>query len=313
MAFPDELKRLVADVQSTTKSDVNLYFIERKKQRLDLVYEIYQTQIEDQVAPIFKNAFLGQLGEVLAQPDLQLVAYNPGVYDERPSLYTLPANQIPACQELLQKLAAHQSLDFPPRLTETFLKRLWAYAVVIETSDNEVIYFRKHTPSKVVREMGLIFEGGHFKPLGGEVFNIDQQVDCLCVDGQMYILNGSSFENIFGYREWHQQTAQATLQSLGAMGAFHGLESVAQGWTQNWRMARKLASIAKTGRLDKVDYARCRDLAQRYGLKITFDEQQRKIDLSTSDSWQVLKLLDDDYLTSPMTADDYEVNAKRRK
>lgn len=317
LPFPDHLKALLDEVQSATSVDVNLYFIERKKHRDGFAsYELYQTQIEKAVGETFKRAFLSAFGEKLAEPHLQVVAYDPGAFDERPSLYTLPVGQIPAGRELLQRLAAHQSLAFPPTLTEAFVKRLWAYAVVIEVSESEVIYFRKYTPSKVIRDrgtVGLVFDGGHFSAIRGEVFNIDSQVDCLCINGQVYILNGPSFENVFGYREWHQQQAQATLKGLGALGTFHGLETVAQAWTQNWRMTRKLASIARSGHAGKLKYEHLAGIAKRFNLQIAFDEQHQRIDVTKSDQWELLKLLDDDYLTSPMTTDDYEVNAKRRK
>jgi hypothetical protein len=77
----------------------------------------------------------------------------------------------------------------------------------------------------------------------------------------------------------------------------------------------KLTSIARRPYLSNLTIADMKPAIQRHQLHIPVVDinngQQEMLHFDKDFPWDILKLLDDDYLTSIMTGQNYEVDAKR--
>ena len=78
---------------------------------------------------------------------------------------------------------------------------------------------------------------------------------------------------------------------------------------------QKLTSIARRPYLSSLTIAEMKPAIRRHKLHIPIIDinngQQEMLHFDTDYPWDILKLLDDDYLTSIMTGQDYEVDGKK--
>jgi len=76
-------------------------------------------------------------------------------------------------------------------------------------------------------------------------------------------------------------------------------------------MMRKLARVVQSGYINQLTTEKIMDVAVEFGVTGIATEDGTLV-FDAGNRWQLLKLLDDDYLRSPMTTNRYESSAKVR-
>lgn len=130
----------------------------------------------------------------------------------------------------------------------------------------------------------------------------------------MFVFNKDAFQKIFRFFEMVLKSAKATLRTIKTRVPilnFDDFENACEGHLQ---MLAKLKNIAGKPYLSKITMADIKKVMKEFP-KLTVATVQKNgkemLVFDPSDKWALLRLLDDDYLKSVMTGENYEVSGKR--
>ena len=129
-------------------------------------------------------------------------------------------------------------------------------------------------------------------------------------DSVMYIINGVAFERLFGRIDSELSEVEATLDRITRYIPIRNADEFVAACSQQFQMRSKIRSIASTAYLKNVTISEIRTAVSEFGLDIEIDNNELIFDGHPRRRWEILKLLDDDYLGSAMTGLKYETNSK---
>src|SRR6266851_145702 len=142
------------------------------------------------------------------------------------------------------------------------------------------------------------------------VLRFDDRFDLLLNQTNVYLLREEAFDNLFVDRSQWQAKVPGHVDLLIEQGlAIINAAEFVTACQSDLNMMRKLQRICESGYLEQITAEKLGRLVTEYKLsqtvlvggKLNFDPKYR---------WQILKMLDDDYLSSRLTDRRYEVNSK---
>ncbi|MBA3826339.1 MAG: DUF4868 domain-containing protein, partial [Ktedonobacterales bacterium] len=199
-----------------------------------------------------------------------------------------------------------------------------AYAIVFSQPDHPSLYcFRHYTSKKIVRAgHGLLafMNGGVYGKMDTPAIQIDEVIDCLCWNGHIFIFNRVEYDKIF--REGPHVTVAAT-NALNVLAELAIIDQTqfAQFHAACMRDPRKrarLRNIALKGRLDAhhlKDFATLQQMIDQYKIDVRLVEvgASKQLHYGRKAQWDVLRLLGDDFVQSPLTGNRYVTQGKRQR
>lgn len=166
-----------------------------------------------------------------------------------------------------------------------------------------------------------LWQGERFATVGEDALVIDRKLRLIVLTDHVVMSSDYAYESIFGALPGlRQQAAETYRKSLGQLPIVGG-EELAQACASDMSMMKKLLSIE--AKLSSPEYADALKmdrllvfLDQNPQLEIPIDrtgpEPALVFQKDAQHRWQLLKLLDDDYLRSDLTDITYEANSKTR-
>lgn len=129
----------------------------------------------------------------------------------------------------------------------------------------------------------------------------------------MFILNKSNFKHVFRYYELLSQIAKEALEVIENTIPIANFESFKNSCLNNPYKLEKLKNIYDKAYLSQITISKIKSAISTFDLHIKIQniDGQEKLVFENSYSWEILNLLDDDYLTSQLTGLKYEANSKR--
>ncbi len=203
-----------------------------------------------------------------------------------------------------------------------FAANLRFYTIIAQRPHATPVYFfRWYSPKQELsrsRHVAALFHQDRYDLIKEDVLLFDREIDCVIFDGAVFILNKGLFERIFRFFELIQERAETTLVEIESKFTAHvrtlGFEGFADACKRDIRKLKKLNEIAKKPYLHEIDIVAIQRVVERYPhLRplLGQDEGEQMLLFDGADPWLVLRLLDDGYLESIMTRQQYEVNSKR--
>lgn len=264
----------------------------------------------------------GSIKEALASGAPKLkeslpVSYSPGY---KLDSHQVAALEIPTHQAISATIASLDSVDALPIYEDDdeFISKLSFYALDLSSSSQRMILF-KRTNSKLELSRrfphAAIFSGGQFDKVTQKTFLLDTDFDCASFNEDLLIRRVASFESIFGYFEELKANANQTVDEVLKLIKIKNHDDFRKACTGQVQMLAKLANIAKKDYLPDLTMDKVKQTAAYFHVPLTFEknannEEELVFDPSLAGRWLVLKILDDDYLSSPMTTLKYEANSK---
>lgn len=223
--------------------------------------------------------------------------------------------------EQIAPLAAPWDLE-PFRELKEFVSGLRYYVISLRSAENPadpILHaFRFYTDSFELHRNRWVaalrgHSPGYYDLVPEPGFLFDYQIDCLCRGEHMFILNRDKFQRIFRFYEHVQEDAKSVVYGLQDRIPIANLEEFMAACKRDPRMAMKLADLSELPHVRHLTMARIKRAIERRGLSVKTTERDGRDMLvyATSYKAEFLRLLSDDYLTSPMTSVDYEVSSKR--
>lgn len=184
-------------------------------------------------------------------------------------------------------------------------------AIKISSAQKSVVFFKTFYPvSLVKRDQILLYKfENRFTVFDGDIIKVTPGFDLLLVDGEFYINDFSKFEKAFSFTEIAERAMLAVVQSILEM----GIVNDAKGYLAAFAAPKR--DILRAGQSDvlRLEATAIVAFATQKGEKIGLKIIDGKFHLTSRDSVRKLyKLLNDDYLTSGLTAFEYETLAKNK-
>lgn len=184
---------------------------------------------------------------------------------------------------------------------------------------DQALLFRGYSPTMEIsqsKKFAIAFSNGTYDKVENKLFLFDEQVDCFVWKEYMFVRNVHQFQRIFRYFEELRQKASETIDTVLKQVPVNNSDEFREACTGQLQMMAKLAGIADKDYLKTLSMQRIVAIIKEFELdievvkikgakKLVFDNHPKK-------RWEILKLLDDDYLNSLMTESKYEVNSKVR-
>jgi Kiwa protein KwaB-like len=278
-------------------------------------------QLSDNLTDEFRSLASHKVAALQAaqkKGDLRLISYDAGNKPDSHEVEILDLRANKPINQQISSLAKPVSLG-TFEMDAEFLSGLRFYTIVVQPLKGDPsFFFRLYGPSKELsrsRLFGAIMAKGRFDRITKPTFLFDQGIDCVSNGDVMFILNTDGFQKIFRFFEMVKAAAREILGKIKdkiPIANFEEFEKACEGHLQ---MLAKLNNIANRPYLDRVTMADIKKVLTDFPdlrVKIVQENGKDMLLFDKSDKWELLRLLDDDYLLSIMTGEQYEVSAKRR-
>jgi len=218
----------------------------------------------------------------------------------------------------LQQLATPFALDtFSAR--KDFMTGLRYYVISIQPDSGSLIHcFRFYSEvfelqrSRWTALLNLRGDG-YYDEVRTPGFLFDHEIDCVCSDDEMFILNKAKFQQIFRFYEYVQQDASTAVQKLHERVPLANLEEIIAAAKRDSRMAIRLADLPYQPHFKRLTMSRIKRMIAYRALPVRTEMcgDTEMLVYSREYKAEFLRLLCDDYVTSHMTYLEYESTVKR--
>jgi hypothetical protein len=227
-------------------------------------------------------------------------------------------NDHPEIKEQIEGLATLSDLAAFSENADV-MSSLRFYVIVLEPDHGTPVYcFRSCSPKIELGQSSKIaafFSGNQFDTFTDSLFLFDRGIDCICHGNDVFVFNKGRFESIFQFFELVKLAASETLETIRTTIPIHNFDDLQSACLNHLQMLKKLKNIAAQPYLSRIRITDIRRVIEEMELDLRVEKHDRKLKIvfDPKNKWEILRLLDDDYLQSIMTGENYEVNSKRNR
>lgn len=204
--------------------------------------------------------------------------------------------------------------------SEESLSNLRGYLIYLGSMNEGIVLYKKHYPvSLIKRDSFLIYkkDSRFVKFEGDDILRISGTAQVMKLDNEMFVLDINNFERNFGFEHLIIKRAYETIGEIAQKGILEDVQ-VLKDSVDDITFARKLSKVREKSLVislnisndDIINFTKTNP-----GLRgrFKYSEDGKKIRLDTKVSKKAfIKLLNDDYLRSNLTNQEYESIAKDR-
>jgi len=279
-----------------------------------------QIQMKRSLSETFRSIVAYTLEQLRNESDLRLYAYR---FDSNPTAdtieyldlsqppYDLISTQI---KELAQPIVGMPHFRQDP----AFLRYVRYYAIVlqprVEGAAGPFCFFRQYWPRRKLARRGLLaavsVERGYYdrvEPV--DIFLFDEMIDAICWKQTLLVLQKEAMHQMFRFFEALIETVDESTQRLTQHFPITGIQELAKACRRDPRKAARLRGIMQKSYLPRVTMDRLITFIEERKLGIRLENGA--IVYEQKSLWQLLRLLNDDFLMSQLTGEYYEVNGKQ--
>jgi hypothetical protein len=214
---------------------------------------------------------------------------------------------------------------------EAFISHMDFYALLFENTQGtqRVLFIRRTNKTFEITKSKFVvtLSGGQFTRVEGNTYSFDDGFDCVAVlekpeqDGQpwpgfLFTSSQTTFERLFDYMSDIAAAATTTINTFVAAIPIQNEDAFRAAIGGDSRMLNKLARVSRKPYVATLSMDKVKEVIANFGLTVLVQESptsgQEELIFSNNpqERWLILKLLDDDYLSSEMTTLRYETNSK---
>lgn len=169
--------------------------------------------------------------------------------------------------------------------------------------------------------IGIVRVGGSYSKLEpADVLLLRPEFDVVVIDGFAFFTKKPTFERAFGFLEQLKKQSLATFTAVTSNLSIDGMDKLREACTSQPQMMAKMASIKRSMDADP-DYADAMTMPKliayiekhphvHIDIVGTGNNRQLVFDPRPTRRFQIVKLLDDDFLRSVLTEREYEAGSK---
>jgi hypothetical protein len=252
--------------------------------------------------------------------EFDFIKYEPGYRPDDDEICYLPLSESDSVKQTIDSVSRFDDAELFEEKDE-IIDNLKFYGLIVDDDrgKQQAIFFREFTEKDELTRCGwipLIFERDTYNRVERKIFLFDDGIDCFAWDGYLFILSIQAFQRIFGYFEALKRKADQTLSVVVTSLPISNFNDFTNACKADLRMLAKLAQIEKKPYLQSLTMAKIKEIIVTFNIdvKIVVEGGKEKLvfEGSPSKRWNILKLLDDDYLDSNLTTLKYASNSKRQ-
>jgi hypothetical protein len=295
---------------------VNIYFTEKKTDGENTNFEVYKTEISNDIATAIKGFYIDSIKNITNYLNHK---YDLELTPEQKTLWHLEKENIPHLSEILASL--DNSIALTPAsdvYQDGSYNRIWSYIVVMETlPGNKLVFFTKYSKSKVIdrsRIFGMSFNNGRFNLINNDLFTFAKDFHCFYWRDYLYFKNKHWFEQIFDYDTELINQAVVFAEDIGN-NFISNCNDFRDDCLRDKNKLKKMSNVLNKNYYDQISFEDIFNIKEKYNLDIELDQENEKIvyDGDKQKLWLILKVFDDDYLLSETTKNRYEVHSKKEQ
>lgn len=228
-----------------------------------------------------------------------------------------PLSEFPAVELAISALTPFSTLGSYSPDDRGFTRHLRYTTTVLRHEQQSAYLFRSFTSKHELsqrRGVSLAFRDGRFGIPTERVFQFDEDADAVVLGDVLIVIHKRSFQRIFDVLEAVYATAREAAVTLRAKVPIANFDAFQEAVGKDSNLADKVIAVTRRDYFPQLDMAAIEATNERFnvGVPIVLENGVKSLQFLTGpgERWRLLKLLDDDYLTSTMTKAMYDVNSK---
>lgn len=308
----DELKDKLAEIKSIDweVASISFFIVKRKLIERRAQYHTFQVNIDESL----REKLRGITSARIRKSDV-VIEYDFNTADLDNSLLWLPTKDTDL-DSILQDL---QSAEDPPIIDKyEDLMNAWLYIARLDLKGHTPLFSARRvsdgwTTKKVFQLINMVFQNNMLVDLNKqEIFRIDGNVDFFTFDGLIYVSDKKNFETALNFREGMERNRDEIVREFSSLGLFEDADSISGLVGNNLRHLRKLSQVKKAGYYkDSKFLEKLREVNEEECWGIRYSDKG-KILVNEDDIETVLRLLNNDRLTSKINSENFDVDVKRK-
>jgi len=270
---------------------VAMYLIKKtESKKPEKMRTLLTVELESEAKNFFQETLDGSIDKIINSDAIEFKEFSTGSELPEDILIIDDIESIPTLPNILYRIDQHTNLDDVVRFDTTTVKNLYAFAVEISLNeDDKVIYFRKHTPGRVLSasRSTFIFKNGVFNKLEEDIFKFDDIVDCIYyeLDGkkQMYVINTINFEDVFAYTQRYKELSDLAYNTLNASGYVDIDEELFDEIKDKRSYYKKLAILHQSGIFSNLSLQYVRRVYEKAQGRLNFILENGKVIVNTKE------------------------------
>lgn len=308
----NELKNKLNTIKTIDwdSASVSFYVVKRKLIQRIAKYDIFHVNVDKPL----RRKLRGITSGIIKKSNVA-IEYDFNTADLDDNLLGLPTTDTDL-HAILQTLQG----DEEPQTVGQYNALLgsWLYIARLDVKDQPPLFSARRvsegwTTKKVKQLINMVFQNNMLVDLGEqEVFRIDGKVDFFTYDGIIFIADKKNFETALNFREGMERNRDEIVKEFFSLGLFENATAVSDLVGNNLRHLRRLSQVKKAGYYKDPNFlANLRKVSEEDGWGIQYSPDGKLL-VTEDDIETVLRVLNNDRLTSKINAENFDVDVKHK-
>lgn len=308
----DALKKTLDTIKAIDwdSASVSFFVVKRMLIQRSAKYDVFHVNVDEPLRKKLRNITAGKI-----KKSNVAIEYDFNTADLDDNLLGLPT----ADTDLHAILQTLQSDEDPPTVEQyKALLGSWLYIARLDIKDQPPLFSARRvsegwTTKKVMQLINMVFQNNMLVDLGEqEIFRIDGKVDFFTYGGFIFIADKKNFETALNFREGMERNRDEIVKEFSSLGLFENAAAVSDLVGNNLRHLRRLSQVKKAGYYKDPNFlANLRKVSQEDGWGIQYSPDGKLL-VTEDDIETVLRVLNNDRLTSMINAENFDVDVKHK-
>ncbi|GAO35007.1 hypothetical protein SCT_0387 [Sulfuricella sp. T08] len=305
-------KKLLATIKSLNwnLASVSFYVVKRQLVHRKATYDVLQVNADDELRKKLRGITSGKI-----QQSNAALEYDFNTADLDDNLLGIATSETDF-QSIINTITAEEE----PELADSIEKLIdsWLYIARLDLAGKPPLYAARRisegwTTKKVSQLISMIFQNNMLVDIEQkEIFRIDGKIDFFSYDDTTFIADKKNFETALNFREGMERNRDEIVEELHALDLFDNASEISTLVGNNIRRLRRLSQVKKAGYYKDANFlANLKKVndEENWGIKYSADG---KLLVTEEDIETVLRVLNNDRLTSKINSENFDVDVKHK-
>lgn len=273
-------------------------------------FKLSKVLIEDDLRKDLKKSIIENF--INLTNEMKICEYDP-IVNLDDCIDSIKVDEVPKLEKI--KKSFKEVSHIPVISTFKEIENSRAYAIVLTNIDSEksYVFFKKIFSSLYLKsKLKGLFSEGRLKKIKDNIISIDDKFDCVMYEDYMAIFKQLYFEQIFDYQDEYTKKCNENISKIKALNIINNIENMEKD-SEKVTIKKKLAKIKDEDInwfKDKVNNS-LKDIENIIN-KVGLDMKIEKGKIISNDTSELIHLIQDDYLRSDLSGDDYVTDRKTK-
>jgi hypothetical protein len=295
---------------SWSEATVSFYVAKRRLINREAKYDLLQVNIDENLRRKLRNIICNKVAS-----SNQALEYDFNTSDLDDNVLGITTQETD-----LQGIIDIITSEAPPSFADTYESLIgsWLYIARLDFPAQPPLYSVRRvsegwSAKKITQLVSMIFQNNMLVDLDQrEIFRTDGKVDFFSFDGIIFIADKKNFETSLNFREGMERNRDEIVEELRDISIFEDANEISLLVGNNIKRLRKLSQVKKAGYYRDDDFMSNLKIVneeESWGIRYSSDG---KLCITEDDIDTVLKVLNNDRLTSKVNQENFDVDVKHK-